>query len=106
VTSLALSIAIIAVAFVARDVALRVLADRARERGVLRGDAAAVVKLRDQYDGTQARIEALGAGMKRELELLAGLHHGQRERLDGIAEKVERLDGKDQMVAAMGRAKR
>ena len=87
-TALALSIAAIVVAFVARDVALRVLADMARERGRERADVKALAALRADV-GTVSSTQVT-----------------MNERLNGLAEKVERLDGKDQMVAAMGRAKR
>jgi hypothetical protein len=84
-TALGISLAVVVVAFVARDVALRVLADRARERGRARGNA--------------SRITALEMSVDPSLGLrVAALEKLDAEgRLGDLSAKVERLLARENM---------
>lgn len=84
-TALALSLALVAVALVARDVAIRALADRARERGRERADV--------------KRVDLLEARMNGRLDAVATWEGTAETRLQKLEEAVEALKARDQMAA-------
>jgi hypothetical protein len=94
-TSLALSLALVAVALVARDVVLRVLVDRARERGGRRADAARI-------EQAHREIAALAAERRTGDEALAALCADLRTDVAALRERVERLDARESLTK-MGR---
>jgi hypothetical protein len=90
VTALFLGLAVVVVAFVARDVALRVLADRARERGRERADAKRVEALAGKLTSLEALVRSEVADKDARLMSHAETAHE-------ISTKVERLLARENM---------
>lgn len=91
-TAVAYALALVVVALVARDVALRALADRARERGRERADAKRLAELEETIEGWKASDQAL-------VVELCALTKEHRD----LAAKVEKLLARDNLKGMGGR---